>query len=242
MKDAGTLGERRPASFRTRITERNMSNHTIGGVIVPESVESWTCQIDGKLKHFYRKFDADSTAVWIHSSTGHRAPGCTPLQGDGFAGFMFTGDGERALVSISAMAVQRGKLTIVIDRYATQSEDIDPDYTTWAEVGQTYATWVRDWIRKNYGVKPVAQRAGWPSVNDSKETGVRGQTERRRSKVGNPGRASHAKAIRRLQANEDENAVRKDWRNDYADDTGLYPDETESGESELWRKNVKSKV
>lgn len=218
-----------------------MSNDSTGGV-VPESVESWTCQIDGKLKHFYRTMEASVFKVWSQKSIGHRAPGCTPIRGGGFAGFMFTGDGERALVSVSAEVFQRGKLTIVIDRYATQPEDIDPDYATWADIGQVVATWLRGWIREHYNVEPVAQRAGRPSWDDYNVTGDQERTEPRGAKVGNPGRKSHAEAIERLRAGEDEAEVRADWRADYGDETGLYPNDTQSGETELWRKSVKGKV
>lgn len=148
---------------------------TINGVIVPESVESWVCKVDSKLKNFYRTMEEGVFHYWMESRTGHRVPGCTPLKGGGFAGFMFTGEGERALASISARAVQRRKLTIVIDRYATQPEDIDPDYATWAEVGLEATTWLRDWIYRNYDVEPVAQRAGRPSADDYSATGDQGR-------------------------------------------------------------------
>jgi hypothetical protein len=138
-----------------------------------------------------------------------------------------------------------GWLVIVVERVATQPEDIDPDYATWAEIGQTVTTWLRGWIREHYKVEPMLQRAGGPSWDDYSEPATPGaapEVQRRGAKVGNPGRPSHAKAIERLRAGEDEKTVQADWRNDYADDTGLYPSDTESGESELWRKSVKSNV
>ena len=61
-------------------------------------------------------------------------------------------------------------------------------------------------------------------------------------KGGHPGRASHARAIERLQAGEDEVTVRADWCIDYGDETGLYPNDTDSGEDDLWRKNVRGKA
>jgi hypothetical protein len=56
--------------------------------------------------------------------------------------------------------------------------------------------------------------------------------------AGNPGRKAHRRARERLRAGEDEQAVRIDWRKDYEDETGELPDQTTSGEKQLWR-NVK---
>lgn len=55
---------------------------------------------------------------------------------------------------------------------------------------------------------------------------------------GRPELKSHKRARQRLRAGEDEQAVRDDWRKDYEDETGEAPENTTSGERELWR-NVK---
>jgi len=63
-------------------------------------------------------------------------------------------------------------------------------------------------------------------------------------KVGSAGRPelrSHKRARERLQAGENEQAVKIDWRRDYEDETGETPDQTASGEVQLWR-NVKRGV
>ena len=57
-------------------------------------------------------------------------------------------------------------------------------------------------------------------------------------KSGNPGRTAHKRARERLSAGEDEKTVKDDWRDDYKNETGQAPDDTTSGERELWR-NVK---
>ena len=131
-------------------------------------IESWTCQIEGDLTPVFEQLHADVTAVWRHSRIGHRAPGCTPVKGERDAYFTFTGD-TGALAAISARVYRRGWLVIVIERYATQPEDIDPDYAPWAEVGQAVMTWLRGWVKEHYGINPTPQRAGLPSWEDYNE-------------------------------------------------------------------------
>lgn len=206
-------------------------------------IESWTCQVEGDLATFFEQLHDDVTTVWMYSRIGHRSPGCKPVIGDKNAYFTFTGDAG-ALAAITARMYRPGWLVIVIDRCRTEPEDIDPEYATWAEIGQKVTTWLRGWIQEKYNVEPVAQRAGRPSWDDYSEPATptaAPEVQRQGAKAGNPGRQSHAKAIERLRAGEGEKTVRADWRNDYAGETGLYPDDTQSGEAELWRKNVKSK-
>lgn len=131
-------------------------------------IESWTCQIEGDLTTFFGRLHEDVATVWIHARTGHRSPGYKPVLGDHGAYSIFTGD-TGALAAISARVYRRGWLVIVIERYATQPEDIDPDYAPWAEVGQAVMTWLRGWVKEHYGINPTPQRAGLPSWEDYNE-------------------------------------------------------------------------
>lgn len=131
-------------------------------------IESWTCQVEGDLATFFEQLHADVTTVWMYSRIGHRSPDCKPVIGDKNAYFTFTGDAG-ALAAITARMYRPGWLVIVIDRCRTEPEDIDPEYATWAEIGQKVTTWLRGWIRECYRVEPMPQRAGRPSWDDYDE-------------------------------------------------------------------------
>lgn len=137
-------------------------------MVMDSIIESWTCQIEGDLATFFEQLHADVTTVWMYSRIGHRAPGCKPVIGDKNAYFTFTGDAG-ALAAITARMYRPGWLVIVIDRCRTEPEDIDPEYATWAEIGQKVTTWLRGWIRECYRVEPMPQRAGRPSWDDYDE-------------------------------------------------------------------------
>lgn len=139
-------------------------------------IESWTCQIETDVATFFEALNADSTATWIHSRIGHRSPGCKPSMGKMGAAFIFTGDAGN-LAAISARMYRPGWLTVVIERYSTEPEELDPDYATWAEVGATVTTWLRGWVQEHYGVEPVKQSIGLPSWDEYDEAPTPGESE-----------------------------------------------------------------
>lgn len=93
------------------------------------------------------------------------------------------------------------------------------------------------WLQEFFGTKPMIPEYGQRLIDntDVADASVR-------TKVGNPGIQAHRRAIERIRAGESEKIVKVQWRLDYKSETGILPDETGSGERDLWQKGVKRKL
>jgi hypothetical protein len=103
---------------------------------------------------------------------------------------------------------------------------------------------VKGWLQFPDVMQPECEQllndiAAWTPTAASVQTRV--EPTPKPGKIGHPGINAHKRARERLQAGEDERTVRIDWRRDYEEETGEAPDQTTSGENQLWR-NVKKPI
>lgn len=136
---------------------------------------------------------------------------------NGMVHFVYTGlDGKTlCMLTIRSPYYQADAQSIIVQLY-------------WEEEAADFASGFLDWLHGNFHT-------------DKREEDLAERRALQPGKPGNPGRESHTRARERLRSGESESTVRADWRTDYENETGVKPEDTTSGETELWR-NVKRRA
>lgn len=105
------------------------------------------------------------------------------------------------------------------------------------QVPGLFADNLREWLKENYRyeVTPLQltpdEQEEFDQASEDEKPSVVKRAKRRRDE-------HNQRAIDRIEAGEPEWEVRQDWIEEYYLAKRRYPEDTESGEDQLWRKNV----